>query len=68
MKSSKWVAPSAAEMARIRREAGTDETAIANAKEEEMNRGTFSGETERAEDGAERKLTNGQGESFSERV
>lgn len=41
-KSSQWVAPSAEEMARIRKEAGTDETLAL-----EEQRGTFSGETER---------------------
>jgi len=49
-KSAKWVAPSAEEMARLRREAGTDETAMANADEEQ--RGALSGETERGAEGA----------------
>lgn len=52
MKSSKWVAPSAEEMARIRREAGTDDTAgvdINNAQDVEA-RGNLSGETERGVD------------------
>ncbi|KAK4940925.1 hexose transporter hxt5 [Elasticomyces elasticus] len=39
-KSAKWVPPSAAEMARIQREAGTAEVP-------EADRGTYSGETER---------------------
>src|SRR6201999_2007943 len=45
MKSSSWVAPSAAEMARIRREAGTEV-----APTEEQSRGIYSGETERGPD------------------
>src|SRR6201999_1751709 len=44
MKSSKWVAPSAAEMARIRREAGTE---VAPVEGQEQSRGIYSGETER---------------------
>lgn len=63
MKSSTWVAPSAEEMAKIRKEAGTDETMLAqNAEDVENNgRGTYSGETERGLDGGIRKESNGVG-------
>lgn len=50
MKSSKWVAPSAEEMSRIRKQAGTDETAgvdLENATAEPRAR--LSGETEQGE-------------------
>lgn len=52
MKSNKWVAPSAAEMAAIRREAGTDETAVMQDRtvDEEAPRRTMSGDTERGAD------------------
>lgn len=52
MKSSKWIAPSAAEMAAIRRQAGTDETAIIQdgPPDVERPRNTMSGETERGVD------------------
>jgi MFS transporter, SP family, sugar:H+ symporter len=63
-KSAKWIAPSAAEMARIRREAGTDETAMAQSQAAR----TLSGETERPEGGFERKQSNEAGEKFTERV
>lgn len=52
-KSSKWVAPSAEEMAKLRREAGTDETAMAHDDVEQ--RGALSGETERGADGIDGK-------------
>ncbi|KAK6372948.1 hexose transporter hxt5 [Lithohypha guttulata] len=56
MKSSKWVPPSAEDMARIRRQAGTDETAaVMNNSDDVEQRGTFSGETERGSDGMMRK-------------
>lgn len=57
MKSSKWVAPSAAEMARLRKQAGTDETAIVQdgVPDEERPRATMSGETERGIDDSIRK-------------
>ena len=55
-KSAKWVAPSAEEMAKLRREAGTDETAIASGKDDVEQRGTLSGETERGIDGQEGKV------------
>lgn len=56
-KSAKWIAPSADEMAKIRKEAGTDDTAgidINNAQDIEA-RGTLSGETERGGEGAFKK-------------
>jgi len=52
-KSSKWVAPSAEEMAKLRREAGTDETVMAHNDVEQ--RGALSGETERGADGIDGK-------------
>jgi SP family sugar:H+ symporter-like MFS transporter len=48
MKSSSWEAPSAAEMARIRRQAGTEVPVS-----EEESRGIYSGETERGDAGRE---------------
>ena len=54
--SAKWVAPSAEEMSRIRKEAGTDETLAAKDIEQ---RGTLSGETERGAD-SEAKSNLGQ--------
>ena len=56
MKSSKWVPPSAEEMAKIRKEAGTDETAIA----QDAQRESFGGET--------RKGTNETGQQHMEKV
>jgi MFS transporter, SP family, sugar:H+ symporter len=50
-KSSSWVAPTQAEMARIRREAGTEVAPV----EEEQSRGIYSGETERGPE-HERKI------------
>eukprot|EP00262_Sarcandra_glabra_P000460 TRINITY_DN10543_c0_g1_i1.p1 TRINITY_DN10543_c0_g1~~TRINITY_DN10543_c0_g1_i1.p1 ORF type:complete len:156 (-),score=19.94 TRINITY_DN10543_c0_g1_i1:96-521(-) len=50
-KSSKWVAPTAAEMAAIRKQAGTDETAMIRGNADVEQRGTLSGETERGLDG-----------------
>ena len=52
MKSSKWIPPSAEEMAKIRRQAGTDETVLAADmnKDDIEQRGTLSGETERGGD------------------
>lgn len=47
-KSSKWVPPSAEEMANIRKQAGTDETMLAADVEQ---RGTLSGETARDNEG-----------------
>lgn len=49
MKSSHWVPPSTAEMAAIRKAAGTDETAVLEdgVPDEERPRETMSGETER---------------------
>lgn len=52
MKSAKWIAPSAAEMAAIRKAAGTDETAVLEdgVPDEERPRENMSGETERGVD------------------
>lgn len=52
-KSAKWIPPSAEEMAKIRRQAGTDETVLAmDANNEDVEkRGTLSGETERGNEG-----------------
>jgi len=65
MKSSKWIAPSAAEMAKIRRQAGTDETMMVQSSGDVEQRGALSGETERAMDGAiskeERKTEHAEG-------
>ena len=47
-KSSSWVAPSREEMSRLRKEAGTE---MVVPEDEHMNRGTFSGETERDGEG-----------------
>lgn len=57
MKSDKWVAPSTAEMAAIRRQAGTDETAVMQegVPDIEQPRETMSGETERGMDEQMRK-------------
>lgn len=50
MKSSKWVAPTAQEMARIRKQAGTDETAdIKLGADDVENRASLSGATEAGE-------------------
>lgn len=51
-KSTQWVAPSAAEMAAIRKAAGTDETAVLEdgVPDVERPRETMSGETERGLD------------------
>ncbi len=53
MKSSKWIAPSAEEMSKIRKQAGTDETALAMdmGNTDIEQRGAFSGETERGVEG-----------------
>lgn len=50
MKSSKWVAPTADEMAKIRSAAGTDETMLAANRRDVEHRGIYSGETERGVD------------------
>lgn len=52
MKSDQWVPPSTAEMAAIRKQAGTDETAIVEdgVPDIERPRDTMSGETERGAD------------------
>lgn len=56
MKSSKWIPPSAEEMARIRREAGTDDTAGIDIKNADIEqRGNLSGETERDANGEVKK-------------
>jgi len=51
MKSSKWIPPSTEEMAKIRRQAGTDETVLAMDDADVENRGALSGETERGVEG-----------------
>lgn len=66
LKSSKWIPPSAEEMARIRRQAGTDETMMAQSSSDVEQRGNLSGETERVMDGAigkeeERKTEHAEG-------
>jgi len=57
MKSSQWIPPSTEEMAKIRRQAGTDETALAANmnKDDVEQRGTLSGETERGVEGLDGK-------------
>lgn len=50
MKSSKWIAPSAQEMARIRKQAGTDETADINLGTNDVEHSaSLSGATEAGE-------------------
>jgi len=69
MKSSSWIPPSTEEMAKIRKEAGTDETMLARGANDVENRGTYSGETERGADGEiARKESNGLAFGHSERV
>jgi MFS transporter, SP family, sugar:H+ symporter len=66
-KSSKWVPPSKEEMSRIRKEAGTELSPDAPGGVD--NRGTLSGETERADDGFARKESAGDaGVGHEERV
>lgn len=55
-KSSKWVPPSAEEMAQIRKQAGTDETMLAaDVGNDVEQRGRLSGDTERGIDGDKQK-------------
>ena len=73
MKSSHWDPPSTEEMAKIRREAGTDETMLAeggNDDIENAGRGTYSGETERGLDGdvIRKKGSNATGYAHAERA
>lgn len=69
MKSSSWIPPSTEEMAKIRKQAGTDETMLAQGTNDVENRGTYSGETERGADGEiARKESNGLAFGHSERV
>ena len=63
--SANWVAPSAEEMSRIRKEAGTDETLAADA---EAQRGTLSGETEREVDGETKRNIDGEQVQHNESV